>query len=117
VVECLDPATVPASLDINAMTAAVVMSHNFTRDAEYVRALLGSAASYVGVLGPRARSERMFAQLGLASGDDRVFSPIGLDVGGDGPEAIALSIVAEVSAAMARREGGHLRHRETPLHA
>jgi xanthine/CO dehydrogenase XdhC/CoxF family maturation factor len=117
VVECLDPATVSASLDINPMTAAIVMSHNFARDTEYVRALLASGASYIGVLGPRARSERMFAQLGLTEGDKRVYSPIGLDLGGDGPEAIALSIVAEVSAAMARRQGGHLRHRDAPLHA
>jgi xanthine/CO dehydrogenase XdhC/CoxF family maturation factor len=58
----------------------------------------------------------MLAQLGATKPDERLFAPIGLDLGGDGPEAIALSIVAEVSAAMAQRPGGYLRDTAGPLH-
>jgi xanthine dehydrogenase accessory factor len=98
------------------------MSHHYARDLEYVRSLLNGGVAYVGILGPRGRTERMFAEIAAAS--DRVslerrgtvFGPIGLDVGGDGPDAIALAIISEVSAVMNGREGGHLRDRNAPLH-
>jgi xanthine/CO dehydrogenase XdhC/CoxF family maturation factor len=45
-----------------------------------------------------------------------LYGPVGLDVGGDGPEAIALAVVAEVSAVASGRTGGHLRDRSAPLH-
>ena len=119
VVECSEAGQLPEVVAITPSTAAVVMSHHYTRDLEYVRALLASDAPYVGVLGPRARSERMLAELDDAMrtrAGDRMFAPIGLDIGGDGPEAIALSIVAEVSAVMSNRPGSHLRDRNAPLH-
>ena len=116
VVECHEPESIGKCIALTPMTAAVVMSHNFARDTEYVRALIASDVSYIGVLGPRARWERMLAQLGATKPDQRLFAPIGLDLGGDGPEAIALSVVAEVSAAMARRPGGYLRDTAGPLH-
>jgi xanthine/CO dehydrogenase XdhC/CoxF family maturation factor len=119
VVECKDPATLPETVAITPSTAAVVMSHHYARDLEYVRALLASDARYVGVLGPRARSERMLAELNDAArarAGEKMFAPIGLDIGGDGPEAIALSVVAEVSAVMSNRPGAHLRDRNAPLH-
>jgi xanthine/CO dehydrogenase XdhC/CoxF family maturation factor len=121
VVQCADPAALADAVPLGAGTAAVVMSHHYARDTEYVRALLASAASYVGVLGPRARTERMLAELtsrGVAvTPDGRLYGPIGLDVGGDGPEAIALAVVAEAAAVMHGRTGGHLRDRVAPLHS
>ena len=95
------------------------MSHHYPRDLGYLRALLATEAAYAGVLGPRARSERMLAELseeerGRAEG--RMFAPIGMDLGGDGREAIALSIMAEVSAVVSGRPGSHLRERKAPLH-
>ncbi len=114
-IECAEPERLGECLELNRRTAAVVMSHHFERDTEYVRALLASEVAYIGVLGPRARGERMLAAIGGGS-DTRIYSPIGIDLGGDGPEAIALSIVAEVSAVLGQREGGHLRGRALPLH-
>ena len=105
---------------ISRCTAAVVMSHNYARDLDYVRALLDSDAAYIGVLGPRARAERMFADITTSGGSitrgERIHSPVGLDLGGDGPERIALSIVAEVAAVMSNRSGGRLRDSSGPLH-
>ncbi len=115
-IECAEPGELGKCVDLSGRTAAVVMSHHFERDTEYVRALLESNVAYIGVLGPRARSERMLAAIGAASSDSRIYSPVGIDVGGDGPEAIAFSIVAEVSAVLGQREGGHLRSRSLPLH-
>ena len=121
VVECADPLRLAESVALTRRTAAVVMSHHFARDTDYVHALLASDARYVGVLGPRSRTERMLADLASrgtpAAPGDRLYGPVGLDVGGDGREAIALAIVAEVSAVMHGRAGGHLRDRQGSLHA
>ena len=120
VVECADPLELAKSVAITPRTAAIVMSHHFGRDTDYVRALLASEALYIGVLGPRARAERMLADM-RAVGDalvdgDRLFAPVGMDIGGDGPDAIALSVIAEISAVTGGRAGGHLRDRRGSLH-
>lgn len=104
-------------LDVTPRTMALVMSHNFAHDLVALRVLLASPARYVGVMGPGHRTERMLADL-AATGqasllDDaslgRLHSPVGLDIGARGPADIALSIVAEVCAALDGRRGGMLR--------
>ncbi|GJG86130.1 xanthine dehydrogenase [Gemmatimonadetes bacterium T265] len=122
-VACDDPARVADAVALAPHTAAVVMSHDYARDRAYVGALLDSPAGYVGVMGPRRRTDRMLADLaaaGRAWPAERfaaLYAPVGLDVGGDGPDAIALAIVAEVSATAGGRAGGHLRERRAPIHA
>src|SRR5688500_11384337 len=109
--ECAEPGELGTSVALTPATAAVVMSHHFARDLQYVRALVASDARYIGVLGPRARSERMLDAMSRSEKTDaehRIFAPVGMDLGGDGPEAIALSIAAEVSAVLDDRSGGHL---------
>jgi xanthine dehydrogenase accessory factor len=120
VIECPDPRTLSRTATFTPLTAAVVMSHHFARDLDYVRSLMESNVAYIGVLGPRPRFERMMSEM-KAAGDatprtDRVFAPVGLDVGGEGPDAIALAIIAEVSAVMSDRSGQHLRDQAT-LHS
>ena len=122
VVECADPLRLADAVALGPRTAAVVMSHHFARDADYLYALLAAGAAYVGVLGPRARTERMLAELasrGLTPNatDGRLYGPVGLDIGGDGPDAIALAVVAEAAAVVNGRSGGHLRDRQAPLHS
>jgi xanthine/CO dehydrogenase XdhC/CoxF family maturation factor len=122
VVECGDPLQLAGVLPSNQRFAAVVMSHNLARDRDYLDALLKSDFNYLGVLGPRARTERMLTELVAREGslphiDERFFSPVGLDIGGEGPDAIALSIIAQISAVTNNRTGGHLRDRRAPLHA
>jgi xanthine/CO dehydrogenase XdhC/CoxF family maturation factor len=121
VIECADATRLGDAVTLTRRTAAVVMSHHFTRDADYLQALLGADVAYVGVLGPRARTERMLAELASRGSapnapDERLFGPVGLDVGGDGPEAIALAVIAEALAVVSGRAGGHLRDRRAPLH-
>jgi xanthine/CO dehydrogenase XdhC/CoxF family maturation factor len=121
VVECNEPGTLGKSVSIGKHTAAVVMSHHYARDLDYMRALIATDAAYIGMLGPRARTERMIADMNASGAvidpDERLFSPVGLDLGGEGPDAIALAIVAEISAVMSGRVGGHLRNRRAALHA
>ena len=114
-------AALTQAVALTERTAAVVMSHHFARDAEYVKALITAGVAYVGVLGPRPRTERMLAELAargeeIPSGAATLFGPVGLDIGGDGPEAIALAIVSEVSAVLHGRTAAHLRDARAALH-
>ncbi|MDB4912045.1 MAG: XshC-Cox1-family protein [Gemmatimonadetes bacterium] len=122
VVECAHSEALCEVVAPSARAAAIVMSHNYERDLDYLDALARSDAAYIGVLGPRARTERLMRDLEARgrpypeSKLARLHAPIGLDVGGDGAEAIALSIIAEVSAVMHGRTGAHLRERAAPIH-
>jgi xanthine dehydrogenase accessory factor len=93
--------TVPRS----TWAAAIVMSHHLMTDLGYLRALAASDIGYVGLLGPGARCQRLLAELGTDAArlTARLRAPIGLDLGAAAPEAIALSIVAEIHAALAGR--------------
>ncbi len=92
-------------------TYAVVMTHSLAHDLEWVGHLLRTDVLYVGLLGPRTRTDQV---LEAVEGErtDRVFGPVGLDIGADGPEQIALCIVAELLAVRSAREPSHLRERE-----
>ena len=121
VIECHAPSDIVKAVDLKSHTAAVVMSHHYARDLDYLRGLLASSVAYVGMLGPRARTERMFADLASngepAAPGERLFYPVGLDIGGEGPDAIALAILSEVSAVLTGTSAGHLRSRSGVLHS
>ena len=118
-----EPADAAAAAGVDRRTYAVVMSHNFLRDKDYLRSFLGSGVAYLGMLGPRARLDRLLAELareGPAPHDrdlDIVHSPAGLDLGAEGAEEIAWAIVAEILSVRNGRAGGFLRDRGTaPIH-
>ncbi len=94
----------------------VVMTHSFAHDREWVRRLLGTDVSYVGLLGPRARRDEILYQIG-ATATGRLFAPVGLHLGADGPEQVAVSIVAELLAVRASSAPRHLREKEGVIHA
>lgn len=100
-------------------SCAVVMTHHFTDDTDYLRALLQSPVRYLGVLGPRQRTDRILGIL-RADGpvdDGRIFGPVGLDIGTDGAEQVALAVVAEILAVRSGRRPRSLRERSAPIHA
>ncbi len=103
-------------------TYVLVMTHHYLVDRALLAALLPSQAPYIGLLGPKRRAEDLLAEvdrLGIplsAEQRERLHGPAGLDIGGDGPEAIALSVLAEVVAVAEGRSGGWLRDRKGPLH-
>ena len=107
---------------LNAHTAAVIMTHNYWDDREILKVLLPSPVCYLGILGPKHRTEHLLQDLledGIAYTPDqlsRLYAPIGLDIGADTPDEIGLSIVAEIQAVLANRSGGHLRDRQGPIH-
>ncbi|WP_437631591.1 XdhC family protein [Sorangium sp. So ce854] len=102
-----------AGLAIPPEAACVIMTHSVEQDRALLRALATVPVAYLGLLGPRRRAERLLAESGhpafaCASG---LHSPIGLDLGGETPEEIALAILAEAQARLSGREGGSLRER------
>ena len=94
---------------------AVVQTHSLQHDREWLRALLPQPLAYLGLLGPRGRREELLKQ--LASEAPKLFAPVGLDLGAEGPEQVAVSIVAEMLAVRAGREPAHLRDRHGGIHA
>jgi xanthine dehydrogenase accessory factor len=99
--------------------ACVVMTHSEDQDRALFAALAPLPLGYLGVLGPRRRTDRLLDEIGrpsfaCATG---LHAPVGLDVGAETPEEIALAIIAEAQARMARRDAGSLRDRaDAPIH-
>jgi xanthine dehydrogenase accessory factor len=116
------PEEVHEHIEIHRGTAAVVMTHHYLHDAELLRTLLPLPLRYLGLLGSKKRTERLLHEArkeGVLLSErnlDLVYGPIGLDIGADTPEEIALAVVAEIQAVLAGRSGGMLRIREGPLH-
>ena len=118
------PEEVASRVRLTPRTLTLLMSHNYSHDLALLRFLLASPARYIGVMGPRKRTERMLSE--LAAGEDsflpeeahlaRLHSPAGLDIGANAPVEIALSIVAEMRAVLDGRRGGMLRERRGSIH-
>jgi xanthine/CO dehydrogenase XdhC/CoxF family maturation factor len=111
-----------ARVRIDRDTYVLVMTHHYLIDRALLSELLPSPTPYIGLLGPKQRAEDLLADLaglGIAVSAEqraRLHGPAGLDIGGEGPEAIALSLVAEVMAAAEGRPAGSLRDRKGPIH-
>jgi xanthine/CO dehydrogenase XdhC/CoxF family maturation factor len=110
------------AVQMTERSLVVIMNHHLERDREALRFALDSRAPYVGVLGPRSRFHRLLAGLEAegfvpaSSALSRVRSPVGLALGAETPEEIALSILGEMLALQRGFDGGFLAGRETSLH-
>jgi xanthine/CO dehydrogenase XdhC/CoxF family maturation factor len=114
-----EPNALAAALPIERFAAALVMAHSAAHDRACLHVLLGvPSLRYLGVLGPRRRTLELLE--GTDLGADRLpahlHAPVGLDLGAETPEEIALAIVSECAAALAAREPRSLRDREGPIH-
>jgi xanthine/CO dehydrogenase XdhC/CoxF family maturation factor len=119
----MHPEEVLQTIQPDARSAALIMNHTYVRDRELMSQLLSSDIPYVGLLGPRERTVRMLGELegaGRTITDvqrKRLFGPVGLDIGTETPEEIALASAAEIQATLHRRFGGNLRTRTEPIHS
>jgi xanthine/CO dehydrogenase XdhC/CoxF family maturation factor len=117
------PAEVWDRLPLAPDTSVVILTHNYALDRELLERLLPSPVSYIGLLGPALRKEQILEELqqaGLALAEEtlaRLHAPIGLDLGADTPETVALAILAEMQAVRAGHTGGPLRERQGPIHS
>ena len=105
-----------AGINIGEETLVVMMTHNYPQDVKLLPGILAARPRYLGILGPKKRAERLFAESGIAMSSVNVHAPAGLDIGADTAEGIALSIISEMQAELAGRAGMKLRHRQAPIH-
>ena len=110
-------------IEITPFTAIVLMSHNFNYDKEVLAQVIDSRSQYIGILGPRKRGDKMLKALkddhGIVPSNEqleRLHYPIGLDIGAETPDEIAISIIAEIQARFSNRSGGLLKYRSGAIH-
>jgi xanthine/CO dehydrogenase XdhC/CoxF family maturation factor len=117
------PEAVLDRITIDPYTVFVLMTHNYNYDLAMLRALLQRQVRYIGVLGPRKKLQRMLDELregGMMLTDEmlrNVYGPVGLEIGAETSEEIALSIIAEIKAVLHQKPGTSLRDKKDTIHA
>jgi len=108
--------------NITPYTACVLMSHNYEYDRDVLKKLVNTSTPYIGIMGPRKRFDKMlndFKKHDLHLTNDqlgRIHSPIGLDIGAEAPDEIAIAIISEIQARFSKRDGGFLKNRNGAIH-
>jgi len=99
-VECVPIKEIASHFDLSKFDAAIIMSHNLEADRAYLKTLAGSPATFIGLLGPPHRRDRLLGEIGDDADKlgDRLHAPVGKQIGGRGPAAVALEIAAELQA-------------------
>ncbi len=99
------------------------MTHNYNYDLAMLKALLQKDIPYIGMLGPKKKLDRMLDELrdgGMDITDEmleKVYGPVGLEIGAETAEEIALSIISEIQAVLNGKSGGQLRYKQDVIHA
>jgi xanthine dehydrogenase accessory factor len=120
---CARPAQVGERLRLGADSGVVIMNHHYETDREALELALRHRVAYLGMLGPRKRTNRILDELAKRGAQFSVeelaplHAPAGLDLGSESPEQIALAILAEMQASLTGRSAGKLRTRSAPINA
>ncbi len=110
------------SVNFDARTALVIMTHSFSKDLQYLGNLIGSSLGYIGLLGPKKRREQLLNDLleyFPAVSDsflDDLFGPAGINIGAESAQEIAVSILAEILATMRNQQPGSLKYKQGGIH-
>jgi xanthine/CO dehydrogenase XdhC/CoxF family maturation factor len=112
------PEQLLSQVRIDEQTAFVLMTHNYNYDLELLNLLLDTNAPYVGILGPKKKLIRMLDELNrnTPENESRVHGPIGLDIGAETAEEIAISIVAEIKSVFSGASANSLKVKKSPIH-
>lgn len=112
------PENVLAQIQIDEQTAFVLMTHNYNYDIELLKYLLDTKAPYIGTLGPKKKLLRMLDEMDLATpiNQTRIHGPIGLDIGAETAEEIAISILAEIKTVFTGASATFLKEKKKPIH-
>jgi xanthine/CO dehydrogenase XdhC/CoxF family maturation factor len=104
-------------ISVNENNVAVVMTHNYFDDLEIIKFLLPTKIPYLGVMGTKNRINKIIEELNPTENQlEKLYSPIGLDIGADTPAEIASAIISEIQAVLTQRNAGFLKHRSQPIH-
>jgi xanthine/CO dehydrogenase XdhC/CoxF family maturation factor len=117
------PNEVLNQVNTDAQTLFLLMTHNYNYDLALLRELVTKGFRYIGILGPRKKLDRMLEELrtgGMTLDDEQltaIHSPVGLDIGAETAEEIAVSIVAEIKMVLSGGAGGLLKEKGAPIHS
>lgn len=120
---CAKPEQVLSQVSLDERSVIVLMTHNYNYEMTLLREVLPLDIPYIGMLGPKKKLERMLGELednGLKITTEqleKLYGPVGLDIGSEGSEEIALSIIAEIKAVLSGREGYSLKYKPVSIHA
>jgi xanthine/CO dehydrogenase XdhC/CoxF family maturation factor len=107
-VQVLQATELSTHIALKHIDAAILMTHHLGHDRTYLSQVVEADVSYIGLLGPRARRDRLLGEIGATH--VHVHGPAGLDIGAEMPESIALAIIAEIHAFLNQRDGSMLTH-------
>lgn len=116
------PTEVLQHIEISDSTAIVLMTHNYNYETTLLKELSQIYLPYIGILGPKKKLERMLAEIedsGVIISKEqlsKIYGPVGLDIGSEGAEEIALSVVSEIKAVLSSRQGYSLKYKTVPIH-
>ncbi|MGH2647097.1 MAG: XdhC family protein [Ginsengibacter sp.] len=117
------PEKVLEQIPIDKQTVFVLMTHNYNYDLAMLKELLNHNVTYVGVLGPKKKLDRMLDEMrdeGIVIREDQlknIYGPVGLEIGAETAEEIALSIISEIRAVLSGKPGGLLREKSDVIHS
>lgn len=104
-------------IPIDDFTAVVFMTHDYQWDKKLLPLILKQNTRYVGMLGPRKRNLKLIEETEIKLYDiPTFFGPVGLDIGAETPEEIAISVASEIVSVFRERNGSFLRDRNTTIH-
>lgn len=116
------PSEILSAIDIDEQTAVILMTHNYNYDIAALERLINTNCKYIGTLGPKKKLNKMFDELSekgvMIDGKilHNMYGPVGLDIGAETAEEISLSIVAEIKAVFAKRNGNSLKEKRFAIH-
>ena len=112
------PEQVLSQVHVDQQTAFVLMTHNYNYDLALLNILLTTNAAYIGSLGPKQKLIRMLEELNCNTNENelRIHGPVGLDIGAETAEEIAISIVAEIKAVFTNASKNSLKVKKSPIH-
>jgi xanthine dehydrogenase accessory factor len=116
------PEKVLEQIPIDDQTVFVMMTHNYNYDLAMLKALLLHKVTYIGMLGPKKKLDRMLDELrddGIELTKEQlnaIYGSVGLEIGAETAEEIALSIIAEIKAVLSHKPGKSLRQKEDVIH-
>ncbi|MEO8415775.1 MAG: XdhC/CoxI family protein [Ginsengibacter sp.] len=116
------PEKVLEQITIDELTVFVLMTHNYNYDLAMLKALLQHKVTYIGMLGPKKKLNRMLNELrneGIELSAEQlntIYGPVGLEIGAETADEIALSILAEIKAVLSGNHGESLRNKKDVIH-
>jgi xanthine dehydrogenase accessory factor len=111
-----------SEIELDNYTVALLMAHDYNTDFDNLKYYLNTAIPYIGMLGPKKRTDKMFAKLAEDGNPvsvenlERIATPVGLDIGASTPEEIAISIIAEIKTFYTGRNGQRLTFRKGAIY-